>query len=279
MKLCYQVATPDVAIAPSVTAFQGDLEYTFGALHDLGYDGVEFMTLNPNVLDLAQIDRLSQQKNLDVVLICTGEVYGQLKISVADKDEAIRREAIKRLKEEIDFASHFGAMINIGRVRGQYCYEISRETTYGYAVDGFKELADYAEKKNVKIALESINILQSNFLNTIPEAVELIKDVGSDYFGVMYDVFHMNTEEADMYDTIARYKDFNLHIHLSDSNRRYPGGGNLDFDALIKAIKDTGYDGAFCTEIMQIPDQDTAAKRSIETLAPIFQKYYGRPMK
>mgnify|MGYP000152205684 CR=1 FL=1 len=30
MKLCYQVATPDVAIADSVTAYQGSLEKSFG---------------------------------------------------------------------------------------------------------------------------------------------------------------------------------------------------------------------------------------------------------
>ena len=39
MKLCYQVATPDVAIADSVTAYQGSLEKSFGDLGRLGYDG------------------------------------------------------------------------------------------------------------------------------------------------------------------------------------------------------------------------------------------------
>lgn len=51
MKLCYQAATPDVAIADSVTAYQGPLAKTFGDLGALGYDGVELMTLNPGKLD------------------------------------------------------------------------------------------------------------------------------------------------------------------------------------------------------------------------------------
>ena len=37
MKLCYQAATPDVAIADSVTAYQGSLEKSFGDLGRLGY--------------------------------------------------------------------------------------------------------------------------------------------------------------------------------------------------------------------------------------------------
>ena len=51
MKLCYQVATPDVAIVDSVTAYQGPLEKSFYDLASFGYDGVELMTLNPNELD------------------------------------------------------------------------------------------------------------------------------------------------------------------------------------------------------------------------------------
>ena len=43
MKLCYQAATPDVAIADSVTAYQGPLAKPLGTWA-LGYDGVELMT-------------------------------------------------------------------------------------------------------------------------------------------------------------------------------------------------------------------------------------------
>ena len=51
MRFCYQVATPDVAIADSVTAYQGPLEKSFSELAALGYKGVELMTLNPSKLD------------------------------------------------------------------------------------------------------------------------------------------------------------------------------------------------------------------------------------
>ena len=57
MKLCYQVATPDVAIADSVTAYQGPLQKTFGDLADLGYDGVELMTIDPGKLDWNEVKK------------------------------------------------------------------------------------------------------------------------------------------------------------------------------------------------------------------------------
>jgi len=75
MKLCYQAATPDVAIADSVTAYQGPLAKTFGDLGALGYDGVELMTLNPGKLDWGEVKETAEENNLSVVLVCTGEIF------------------------------------------------------------------------------------------------------------------------------------------------------------------------------------------------------------
>ncbi len=64
MKLCYQVATPDVAVAESVTAYQGILQQTFGDLSSLGYDGIELMTLDPGKLNWNELKNLARQLNL-----------------------------------------------------------------------------------------------------------------------------------------------------------------------------------------------------------------------
>ena len=68
MRLCYQVATPDVAIADSVTAYQGPLEKSFSDLAKLGYKGVELMTLNPSELDWDFVKSEAEKNGLKVVL-------------------------------------------------------------------------------------------------------------------------------------------------------------------------------------------------------------------
>ncbi|MFT5873522.1 MAG: sugar phosphate isomerase/epimerase [Clostridium sp.] len=275
MKLCYQVATPDVAISPAVTAFQGKLDYSFGRLGELGYDGVELMTLNPLELDWDEVKREAEKNKLNVVLVCTGEIFGQQKLSFMDKSAEVRLNARARVKGIIDFASYLGAYINIGRVRGQYCAELPREVSYGYAIDAFKDISDYAGRKNVKIALETVTIMQTNFINTVEEAVKAIKDVDNEYFSLMMDIFHLNIEEKDMYETIKKYSDYNIHVHLADNNRRYPGQCGLDFEKIINTFKSVGYNGAFCTEIFQAPHQETAAKGAIKHLRPILESIYG----
>jgi sugar phosphate isomerase/epimerase len=274
MMLCYQVATPDVAISPAVTAFQGKLEYSFGKLAELGYDGVELMTLNPLELNWDQVKAEADKNKLDIVLVCTGELFGQLKLSFMDKNADIRSMARERVKGIVDFAAHLGANINIGRVRGQYCDELPQAVSYAYAIDAFKDISEYAGKRNVKIALETVTLLQTNFINTVQEAAAVVKAVDNEYLKLMMDIFHLNIEEKDMFAVIDNYAEYNIHVHLADNNRRYPGHCGFDFEKIVRAFKNTGYDGAYCTEIFQLPDQDTAAESSIKHLRPIFNRIY-----
>lgn len=276
MNFCYQVATPDVKIDESVTAYQGPLEDSFENLSKLGYDGVELMTLNPKELDWKEVKGLLKKHNLIAALVCTGEIFGQLKLSYTDPDEMVRKEAIRRTKEIIDFAGYLDADINIGRIRGQYNASLPKEKTWNFAKEAFKEISVYAKGKNVKIALETVTIMQTNFINTLEEGLQMVKDVNEDNFKLMMDVFHLNIEEKDIYEAIRRYQPFNIHVHLADNNRRYPGHCGLDFEKIIKTFKECGYEGNFSTEIFQIPNQEVAAQEAIRHLKPIFDKVYQK---
>lgn len=275
MKLCYQVATPDVAVADSVTAYQGPLDKSFAELASFGYDGVELMTLDPDRLDWEYVKEQAGKNGLSVALVCTGEIWGQLGLSYTSPREEIRKEAIERTKSIIDFAGYLGANVNIGRVRGQYCGGLKKEETEAFAVSAFRELAEYAQAKNVYIALETVTIMQTNFINTLEEGALMVDRVNHSHFKLMMDVFHLNLEEPDLYEAIRKYSGYNIHVHLADNNRRYPGQCGLDFKKIIQTFRDCGYDGNFCTEIFQIPDQERAAKGAIEHLRPIFKEVYG----
>ena len=263
MKFCYQVATPDVIFSPNITAYQGPVEESFSALADLGYDGVELMTRSPENINWRGISRLASQKGLDVVLVCTGEIFVQLGVSFCDKDPEGRVLAIKKTKEMMDYASHFGAMINVGRLRGEYCPEIPCEHTDQWLVDALQELGEYGEKKRVPIALETVGKFQTNFINILEQAVKFLEGGGSAAVQVMMDIFHMQLEESDYIRSIQQYHDRNIHVHLADSDRYYPGHGQLHFDEIIRLFSEFGYQGAFTAEILQLPNQYFAAESTV----------------
>ena len=86
---------------------------------------------------------------------------------------------------------------------------------------------------------------------------------------------HLNLEEKNLFDAIRQYSPYNIHVHLSDNNRRYPGQCGLDFEKIISLFKECGYDGFYTTEIFQLPSMEEAAKGAAEYLIPIMKKVYG----
>ena len=127
----------------------------------------------------------------------------------------------------------------------------------------------------MKIALETVTIMQTNFVNTLAEGAAMVDRVGRPNFRLMMDIFHLNLEEKDLYEAIRAYSSYNIHVHLADNNRRYPGQCGLDFEKILTVFRECGYDGNYCTEIFQLPSMEEAARESIRYLRPIADRVYG----
>ncbi|NLV59005.1 MAG: sugar phosphate isomerase/epimerase [Clostridiales bacterium] len=266
MKLSYQVATPDVRPAPGVTAYQGDLEHAFARLREEGYDGAELMVCDPGKVDAALLKQLCERYGLAIPMVCTGEVFGQDGLSFSDPDAGRREEALRRVQAAADLAAQFGAQINIGRVRGGYVFGMPQDICRERSVAGMRQAALYAQSVGVTVALEPVNSIASNFINTTQQGIHMVQEIGVPAFTLMLDSNHMFIDDLDITQSIHDAKDLVTYVHMVDSNRLYPGNCKLDFGAFITALKEIGYDGWLSVEVFQRPDQDTALRRSIRHL-------------
>ena len=269
MKLSYQVSTPEVYILPGVTSYQGNFEESIKALKAAGYDGIELMVRDPGAFDWKEVTGLLEKHNYEVPLICTGEIYGQDKLGFSDPDDSRRDEAMKRIRGAIDLAHILGTQINLGRARGCYYQDIPTEKTYERIWDAVLRVTEYASQKGVCIALEPVNTLGLNFINSTTEGLDFVKKVASPNFKIMLDSAHMHIEDKDIEATINNSIDMVTFVHLADSNRRYPGAGVFDFPAFIGYLKKAGYQGALSVEVFSLPDQDTALRKSSEFIRPL----------
>lgn len=91
-------------------------------------------------------------------------------------------------------------------------------------------------------------------------------------FGLMLDVYHMNIEDVNIYDSFREARDFCWAVHFSDNNRKWPGSAHLNFKQIVKVLNEIGYTGFVSLEILPWPDPDTAARSSIRFL----RKYIPR---
>jgi 5-keto-L-gluconate epimerase len=271
MNFCMALSPTKAKFAPLL--FAGEMNLGMEIAAHLGYDGVELNLLDSALLDQEAILNKVQGLGLEVPSIGTGQSYFHENLSLADPGVNTQAAVRMRLREHIKFAARLGAAVVLGSIRGKLDTSSAdaRQAGYNIAIDAVRELAGFAASQNVTLTIEPINRYETNFLNTISEALEFIQAVGCPNIGVLADTFHMNIEERDMTDCLRIAGSLLWHVHFADSNRFAPGMGHLNFQALTTVLTDIGYEGYVSAEIIPVPDSHTAAKAWIETIQPLIR--------
>jgi sugar phosphate isomerase/epimerase len=265
MKLSYLFAATDCR-AKKVLGLRGDLDRSCAQLAAFGYDGIELMVRNPRELDQAGMARTIAQHGLKVPDIGAPGLFGEDKLSLTDPDPVVRQTIRGRLRDVIDLAARFGAQVHIGSLRGRLPEGTQAQEALAWLKEGLLDIAEYGQPKGVRVLLEPLNHLEANIFLTVLEAVEFLRSLNHPNLGILPDTFHMNIEEPCLPASLMAAKEYITHVHFSDSNRRYPGAGHLNFREVLEALRLMGYDGFITIEIKQEPDPETAARRSAQTI-------------
>ena len=269
MKLAYMYATPEVAPA-RVTAVQGDAAACFAKIRALGYDGVELLVRDPRAFDHALVERQLADAGLAMPAVCTGEVYGEDGLSLADPDPARRAETLERMISAMDLAARFGAMVNVGRMRGRYQDGVEPAQTENWIAEGMRAAAD--ARPDTRIVLEPVNRHYANFLMGTAEAARFVRGLGRANIGLMLDLAHITIEGERHRDSLAAAGDLFWHYHVCDNDRQAVGHGEWDIEAALNDLDAMNYDGWITAEHFQIPDPDAAMAQSIRALRRHYAK-------
>ena len=115
-------------------------------------------------------------------------------------------------------------------------------------VASLKTLAQEAHAKGITLGLEAVNRYETNLLNTVEQAVALIKEIGEPNIKVHLDSYHMNIEEYDLESPIVKHAEYIGYVHIGASHRGGLGSGNIDFDQLFGALAKIEYTGVITFE-------------------------------
>jgi sugar phosphate isomerase/epimerase len=174
-------------------------------------------------------------------------------------DPAVRASSVKYLKDcitmvkELDGYEMTIVPSEVGKVQAMD----TPEQEWKWAVEGLKEIYPHSVSAGVRMALEPLNRFETNFLNRADQALLLAEAVGPEC-GVCIDTFHLNIEEADMYQAIRHVKDRLVDFHVADNNRMGCGQGALDWKKIVGTLKEVGYDGALTVEFVAPLDRTPA---------------------
>ncbi len=137
--------------------------------------------------------------------------------------------------------------------------EKERKAQWKTVAKNLKQVAKYAEKKGVTLAMEPLNRFETDFINTCDQALQMIDDVGSPALQVHLDTFHMNIEEKDPAAAIRKAGKLLAHVHACGSDRGTPGGDQINWKNIAAALKAVGYDKYLVIESFT-PDVKVIAK-------------------
>lgn len=253
----------DVSTAAPII-LRGPIEQLCEQAKEIGYDGLEIQLANPMQYDWNHIKKVCGEYGLELITFATGRELGENGLCLLSDDESVRRAAVARLKEHINCAHVAGCQVIVGSMRKHIPDQSQREKYWNYHRDAVLELADYAKDAGVRIWIENILSFISNFLNTMKEVEDFVAELGRDNVGVHLDTYSMNMEDNDIaacYRYCAKHLEY---VHFSDTARLYPGGGNVDFKAHMRALMDVGYTGFITTECVPLPTAYDCAKNGFE---------------
>jgi hydroxypyruvate isomerase len=113
-------------------------------------------------------------------------------------------------------------------------------------VSNLKFAALKLKEAGLKLLIEPINTrdIPDFYLTRSRQALEIIREVGSDNLFLQYDIYHMQIMEGDLARTIESNLALIPHMQLADNpGRNEPGTGEINYAFLFDHIDRIGYKG------------------------------------
>jgi hydroxypyruvate isomerase len=192
--------------------------------------------------------------NLDSTM-CNG---AELNLVDGFNDTKFHDKLIPRYLEHIDLVANAG-------YKNLICFSGNRrgmddELGLKNSVKGLKAILSHAEKRGVILHMELLNskVDHNDYMcDNSNWGVALCKELDSDNFKLLYDIYHMQIMEGDVIHTIQENHQYYGHYHTAG----VPGRNEIDetqelyYPAIMEAILKTGFKGVVAQEF--IPQNKT----------------------
>jgi D-psicose/D-tagatose/L-ribulose 3-epimerase len=107
--------------------------------------------------------------------------------------------------------------------------------------NGLASVAPHAGERGCTILIEALPGKDTNVVNTLEQAVKMVKEINHPAIQTMFD-FHNTVDEKEPSEALVkRYFPHIRHIHVNEMDGRYPGTGSLNFLPVFQTLVDLKY--------------------------------------
>jgi len=231
------------------------LHDAFKILHACGWRAFEIATEHLVAIETAHDPESLIEKTQDCLRglgIFAPQAHAYLQADVADPDARKREQDIERLLRHIDISARLGVrnvVVHPGGRQGDTPTEQARNLRLN--VEAFRRLGDFAGERGVRICIENVSCPGAV---TPSELLGLLEHINHSAVGVNLDTSHAHMNGVDVAEAIRELGSSLFATHISDNDgsgdqHLTPGGGTIDWLAVMEAFHEVNYQGLFNLEI------------------------------
>lgn len=269
---------------PTSLFFKDDIEGSIRKLIDLNVDCVEIVSevyhFSPGRIELpGGVKDLLESKGIESTVhssffdLNLGSPYPQ-----------VRNLSVEMARQSMDLCNFLNC--KIVTLHPGHFYVLQHEQLWTKAKllfeECLKECLSYARKLGVHIGLENIQVPYF-FYSDLRDMKSFVQGLGD--VGITLDLAHayllkkwmgIDSPESEISREIRELGESIDHVHLHDNegikdDHLSPGKGNIDFEPMIEALKEIGYDDHVIIEAHESENPASVAEESLRTVRDLFK--------
>lgn len=260
----------------SFVYFNYPLETAIQATARAGYEGIDIWGGRPHCYrrdrsekELLALRRMIADEGVEVASLIPAQF--RYPTSLCSPSSVIRQDSVRYILDSIENASALGAPV-VSVCPGHSLAGQSREDGLARLAESLWEITAFAERHDVRIAIEPADRYETDLLNDVRQTADLICQAGLPNVGVLLDNGHEWVVNHS-YAAVAEIGEKLFHVHVDDNlgqrdQHLIPGEGESNLPEFLDRLRLTGYDGFLCVELAwdYTLDPDPAAKQSADCL-------------
>lgn len=138
-----------------------------------------------------------------------------------------------------------------------------------HTLTALQKVAPMAERLGVTLHLELLNskVDHPGYMGDRTEwLAAILRKLGSPRVKMLYDIYHMQVQEGDVIATIRKHHELIGHYHTAGVPGRHEldDRQELNYPAIVRAIRETGYDGFFVHEFVPTGEPMAALRAAVK---------------
>jgi D-psicose/D-tagatose/L-ribulose 3-epimerase len=251
-------------------------------IRSAGYTGIEIapFTLAADPLDISAAQRAEYRRIMsDEGLTFVGLHWLMVSpkpLHVTTADDVLRNESWRYVSNLIDLCADLGpsgVMVFGSPKQRSTTPGTTREEAKQRWMEGLARVAPHAETRGATILVEALPSSQCDVVNTLAEAVDLVRQIGSPAIQTMFDSHNSEDETENHASLVERYFDFIRHIHVNEMDGRHCGTGDYNFLPIFDVLRRKSYSGWISLEAFDFtPGPETLARESLRYLESVIER-------